>query len=532
MKRIYFLLGLVLAFSVKTNAQNAHGNPPTWSDNIACIIYSHCSSCHSPGGIAPFSLMSYQETFFERFSIQYAVLTGSMPPWPPDSAYNGTFTHERILTSEEIHLINDWVNEGALQGNPQNAPTPPEFDHSSQLTDLDLTLQIPTYSNIASVDDYRCFVLPTGLTGERFITAWELIPGNYNMVHHVQIFQDTSNTPLLLDAADPELGYTSFGATGSNASKLIGVWTPGSGVYYYPDGFGTLLDNNARIILQIHYSPGTQGLIDSTKIHLRLSTDSQLRNVRYLPLLSHTANMTDGPLVIPADSVKTFHAQFTSPVTASVLSIFPHMHLLGKSIKSYGVTLTNDTIDFIDVPNWDFHWQGDYNFKKLVKIPFGTKLMVEATYDNTIFNPENPNDPPQTVTAGEATTDEMLLVYFGFVSPYQSGDENIVVDNDTHSVHWQNCDPSLVIGTPELSKEENTITIFPNPANSKVQVSCTDGDILSVDIIDIQGRVIFSENTNHSNSQVSIHISGLSRGFYNLRINTSKGEITKKLILQ
>lgn len=531
MKRLYFLLILVLVFSVKTEAQNAHGDPPTWSNNIACIIYSHCSSCHSPGGIAPFSLMSYQETFFERFSIQYAVMTGSMPPWPPDSSYNGKFTHERTLTNEEIHLIIDWVNEGALQGNPAEAPPTPEFNHSSQLVDLDISLQIPTYTNVFSEDDYRCFVLPTGVSGDKYITGWELIPGNYNMVHHVQIFQDTSNVPLQLDALDPNPGYTSFGGTGSSASKLIGVWTPGSGVYYFPDNLGTLLEANSRIILQVHYSPGTQGQTDSTKIHFRLS-DDQLRNVRYLPLLSHAASLTNGPLVIPADSIKTFYGQFTSPVSATLVSIFPHMHLLGTKIKSYGVTLANDTLDFIDIPEWDFHWQGDYNFKQLIKIPFGTKLFVEATYDNTIFNPENPNNPPQTVTAGEATTDEMMLVYFGFVTPYESGDENIIVDTTTHGGHWQDCDPSLIISTPEIEREINEITVFPNPASTQVSLYSSLIEINAIDILDIQGKMIKSVKLNQPAGEVALDVTELSKGYYSLKIYTPEGQVIKKLILQ
>lgn len=525
-------LFFLCAFLINTKAQNAHGDPPTWADNVACIIYSHCSSCHSPGGIAPFSLISYEDAFFERFSIQYAVLTGSMPPWPPDADYNGTFTHERTLTDEELHILIDWVSEGALQGNPANAPIPPEFNHDSQLSDLDLTLQIPTYTNVSDVDEYRCFVLPTGLTGENFVTAWELVPGNYNMVHHVQIFQDTSGIPLQLDADDPEPGYARFGGTGSNTSKLVGVWTPGAGAYYYPDGFGTMIEDNARLILQVHYSPGTQGEIDSTKIHLRLSSNQQLRNVRYLPLLSHVLTMTDGPLVIPADSIKTFHSQFTTPISATLLSIFPHMHLLGTKIKCYAIAPGNDTIDLINIPKWDFHWQGDYNFKQLVKLPFGTKIYAEATYDNTIFNPENPNDPPQTVSAGEATTDEMFLVYFGFVTPYESGDENILVDTSSHPTHWQNCDPTLIISTPEIEALNEEIKLYPNPANKSINISCEKGTITGIEIMDAQGKMVQEISTTTAEKAYSFEVSSFAKGYYSLRIYTDKGQTTKKLILQ
>lgn len=527
MKKIFLFIFILTSISAKSQTT------PTWADDIACLLYTHCTGCHNDNGIAPFSLMTYSEAAAAASAMPYAVNNGVMPPWPPDRSYR-SLAHERYLTAEEIQLINDWVNGGAPEGNSSNAPTAPVYSGDAVITNPDLVVQIPTYA-VGSADDiYRCFVIQNTETTDKFITGFEVIPGNRSIVHHVLVFQDETNTPVTLDANDPGPGYTSFGGIGSQSAKLIGGWVPGQGVFQTPAGMGIKLPASTNIVLQIHYPAGTQGMEDSTKIHIQFSPSSTLREISIQPPLNHITSLTDGPLVIPANTIRTFHEEYTIPVNLTVLSVGPHMHLIGKSIKAYGLTPQGDTIKFIDIPDWDFHWQGSYMFRNPIKIPAGTVLYGEATYDNTVGNPNNPNNPPQQVTVGEATTDEMMVIYFSYLF-YNNGDENIVIDNSTSIEHYNNCQYNSVTEVEETT-DENYFTVFPNPAANSLNISCKKlfADNTLLIIYDALGREVeslqipASANANNAN----ITISHLPSGIYSLQLKSDNISAAKKFVVQ
>ncbi|MCW5908915.1 MAG: T9SS type A sorting domain-containing protein [Chitinophagales bacterium] len=398
----------------------------TWSEHVAPILYAHCTPCHHTGGIAPFSLMTYAEAFAAYPSIKSSVQNKRMPPWPPDPNYKH-FVHERVLTTQEINTIVDWANSGAQQGNITQAPAQPTYSNTTQLGTVDLSVTIPTYTVSGAGDVYRNFPIPVTVPNGYYVTAFEVIPGTPQIVHHVLIFHDSTNVPAQHDAADPGPGYTNVGGTGSLASKLIGGYTPGASPYYTPVGTGFRLPTSTNIVIQVHYPAGSQGMTDATTVNFKLSPGPK-RELTVWPLLNHLQSLTNGPLVIPANQTKTFNQQYNVSGNWTFLGAFPHMHLIGKSIKSWAnTTVPNDTIRFVNIPNWDFHWQDTYVFPNAVKVPNGSTLRATAFYDNTSANPNNPSNPPQNVTAGEATTQEMMMVFFTYM-PYQTGDENLIID--------------------------------------------------------------------------------------------------------
>jgi hypothetical protein len=528
MKKVVLFI-LPFAFNFFASAQTT----PTWSDDIACLLFTHCTGCHNDNGIAPFSLMSYNDAASAASGILFAVNNGNMPPWPPDRDYN-RLAHERYLTPEEITLINDWVNAGAPEGDPVNAPSAPVYSGNAVITNPDLVVQIPDYTVGSSGDVYRCFVIPTSESTDKFITGFEVIPGNRSIVHHVLVFRDETGTPATLDANDPGPGYTSFGGIGSTAAKLIGGWVPGQGVFETPDGMGIKLPAGTNLVLQIHYPAGVAGEEDSTKIHIKFSPSSTLREISLAPPLNHQTSIVDGPLYIPANQVRTFHEEYTIPVNLTVLSVGPHMHLIGKSIKAYGVTPTNDTLKFIDIPNWDFHWQGSYMFRNPVKIPAGTVLYGEATYDNTIGNPNNPNNPPQAVSVGEATTDEMMLVYFSYLF-YQNGDENIVIDDSQEIERYNNCNYNSLTSLEE-TEDHYYFSVYPNPASNSITVTSknifeNNTNIIINDALGRQVEILRIPASTGANS-ANINIGNLSSGIYSLVLQSENSSVTKKFVVQ
>ena len=399
---------------------------PTWAQDVAPILYANCASCHHAGSIAPFSLLTYADAYTHA-SLMYSDLgAGIMPPWPPDTAYS-RFQHERTLTAAQISTIQQWALGGKPEGDVTLAPSIPTFPSGSQLGTVDLSVVIPTYTVSGTGDVYRNFPIAINVPAGSYITAVEVIPGNTAIVHHVLVYQDSTTTPATLDANAPGPGYTNAGGTGSNASVLINGWVPGSSPYYTPVGTGFRLPASTNIVIQVHYPNGSQGQLDSTRVNFKLTTVPQ-RNIAVSPVLNHLSDMTNGPINIPANSTKTYYEQYTVPANITVLATTPHMHLIGQSIKAWAnKPTTGDTIKFINIPNWNFHWQGTYAFRNAIKVPSGSILHASAYYDNTANNPNNPNSPPQAVTAGENTTNEMMIVFFSYI-PYANGDTDIIID--------------------------------------------------------------------------------------------------------
>jgi hypothetical protein len=290
---------LFLILSIVGGWMSVEAHNPVWTLDIAPILYKHCTPCHHSGGLAPFPLVSYDDAYFNRYAILSSVKNGKMPPWPPDPTYS-RFAHERLMSKDEIHLIEEWVGGAAAFGNPKDMPKAPEYSNAPAISTPELSLTIPEYTVGADKDVYRCFPLASGISSDKYITAFECVPGNAEIVHHVLIYADTSKLTLTLDARDPGPGYTSFGGVGSNSAIQIGAWVPGSQPTFYPKGMGQLLYKNATIILQVHYAPGSKGKKDRTRFLARLES-GPMRRLQTLPILNHFLSLTNGPLVLPAN---------------------------------------------------------------------------------------------------------------------------------------------------------------------------------------------------------------------------------------
>jgi len=288
------------------------------------------------------------------------------------------------------------------------------------------------------------------------------------------------------------------------------------------------LTAGSDLVIQVHYPAGSENQSDSTQLNIFFTPNNSVRNVYNVPILNHSFTLVNGPLFIPANTVKTFLEEYTLSVfpPVSVLGVGPHMHLLGQNIHSFAVKPNGDTVKFIRINHWDFHWQGFYQFPKLLKLDGGSTMYAEATYDNTTNNVNNPNDPPLNVYLGESTTDEMMLVYFSFLI-YQPGDENIVVDSSFTGIDEQ---PS-VQGTMHL------YDCSPNPAAdfSTVRFYLPGNSNASVDLLDVLGNEVMKlsddENFLSGMHEVEIPLNGLASGIYFVRVSAGSEMMTKKLMV-
>jgi hypothetical protein len=402
------------------------GQNPNYSEDIAPIVYGKCLQCHHSGGISNLNLESYANTVTNAGMIQHVTSTGEMPPWPPDTLFQH-YAYENTLSMNEISTIMDWITNGVPLGDTSLLPPMPTFTNTSQLGTPDLELQIPTYTSTATSnsDDYVCFSIPSGLSQSRKIRAIEVIPGNLQTVHHVLVSIDLFPNNSIVTTPN------CMGPTGD----MLYAYAPGSVALTYPtntsNSFGVELPANSNVTLAMHYPEGSFGQVDSTKVRFYFYPQSTvIREITTDFLINE--GLFGTPFILPPNQITEITGSF-GPTSQdySFMSVFPHMHLLGKDMQCIAVTPTNDTINLIRINNWDFEWQGFYFYKTFIKIPAGSMIYAEGNYDNTV-SATNPN--PVTVQSGLNTEDEMFIFIFQFL-PYQLGDENISIENGSFSTN-------------------------------------------------------------------------------------------------
>jgi len=378
----------------------------TYSRDIAPIVHAACVRCHRDGEVAPFPLTSYRDVAKRAKQIAHVTQTRFMPPWKPKAGF-GHFRNERRITKQEIALIAKWAAAGAPEGDPRDLPPLPKFKTGWQLGQPDLVLKMPQAFNVPAdgPDLFRNFVLPLNNDAAKFCVAAEFHPGNRRVVHHSVFFLDTSRIARLRDSLDPKPGYGSFGGPGFVPAGDVGGWAPGYEPHRLPNGQARYVPPRSDLVLQIHYHPSGKPEQDQSEIGLYFT--KKPRRI--------AANITVGKIgfTIPAGAKRhRMSASYELPSPITLLAVTPHMHLLGREMK-VTATLPNGKVQpLIWVDDWDFNWQDQYFLDHPLRLPKGTRLTVEARYDNSSHNPLNPHRPPKDVRFGDGTTDEMLFCFF------------------------------------------------------------------------------------------------------------------------
>jgi copper type II ascorbate-dependent monooxygenase-like protein len=417
MRRVALASAFLLAFvgarqRVSRPAQPASSGP-TFSKEVVRIMQANCQSCHHPGDIAPFSMMTYADVAPWVQDIKLMTRTHQMPPWKPAQSC-GIFDSPRVLSPADIDTLGKWADNGGPEGNPADMPPPIDFSGGWALGQPDLVLNsAQPYTPPATGDMYRCFSIPTNSTSDKYVSGIDIKPTDRATVHHVIAFIDTNGSSANLTANDGGGGYPCFGGPGFTFTNLdatvLGGWAPGYRPVTLPDGVAFSLPANARLVIQVHYHPhGTAPVPDQTQVGIYYAKTKPTKLMRVLPLINQTFTIP------PGDPNYRVTAGFQVPVNTHVWLIAPHMHLLGRKMSVQATPLAGQGECLINIQDWDFNWQGMYRFKDPIAVQIGTKLSLEAFYDNSTDNVRNPNSPPKPVSWGEATTDEMCIAFLGF----------------------------------------------------------------------------------------------------------------------
>lgn len=420
------------------NISRAAAQRITWSEHIAPLIHRNCTPCHQSGDAAPFPLVTYDDVAKRADFIKKVTQSRYMPPWKADPHYS-TFANERRMTDEEIAMIAEWADNKM----PKGKKTPAKEDvvkvkgtRRDREPDLVLKMNKPFRVKGDNLERFIVFKIPFELPDSASVEAIQFTTSNHKVVHHAN-YEVDAVPDLDIYGTDDYINLTEdnrfkYDQYVPYRKQMIyyGGWIPGSFGESYPENIGWVMPKRGVILLTMHYAPVAKDEDNISGVEIYFTKTPVKRHIRAVSLGSGGVGEKeiDPFFYIPANAVKTFKLKVTTPEDQSLLYVWPHMHYVGKDFKAYGVTPEKDTIRLVHIPDWNFNWQEIYWFPTMKKIPKGTILTIEGTYDNTANNPNNPSNPPQLVYSNGdmKSTDEMLTLVMVFL-PYEKDDESIIL---------------------------------------------------------------------------------------------------------
>jgi Flp pilus assembly protein TadD len=398
---------LVIAVAIISGCSRTPPAPVTFSKDVAPIVFANCVTCHRPGGDGPFPLLTYADAARHARDIGDQTLSRHMPPWLPEPG-DVPIVGARRLSQGQIDTIQRWIRDGAQEGAPADLPSVPSFRSDWQLgtPDVVLTMPRPFVLPPGREDVYRNVILEGGVPNGAFIRAVEL-RANGGPIHHALIRLARGPVARARNGDDGQPGFDGMSSPilQDPEGQLLG-WAPGRGPMVSPDGMPWSVEPGTALALELHLIPSDQPQPVQPSLGLYFSSTPPLRR----PITSVLAMKH---IDIPAgDANYVVTDKYRLPVSAELVGLFPHAHLLGREILITATPPAAGPQTLLHIKHWNFHWQQDYQFAKPVSLPQGTVIDLRFTYDNSARNPGNPSTPPVRVRVGSRSRDEMANVGF------------------------------------------------------------------------------------------------------------------------
>ena len=398
------VLSFVLDMTTFAGAEPPGEGEPTFTKEVAPILFEHCVACHRPSQIAPMSLLSYDETRPWARAIKIKVEAREMPPWNAEPGIQ-EYANDPSLSQDEIDTISAWVDGGAPQGNHADLPTAPTFAEGWAIGEPDyiFTMVEPFEVPADGTVPYLYFTIPTHLTKDIWISASEVRPGDTRVVHHVTTaVVPGDGTPV---DPSPKLARTRRPVPGARLSQYV----PNNRRWGFGEGTVARIPAGALIEAEIHYTTVGTRVTDQSSWGVVLAEEqpSELR-------LSNGGIVSAGErfVIPPHDPNFELVGRRVFQTDVYLLDMAPHMHARGKDMTYTVVRPGGERVVALSVPRYDFNWQLIYELAEPIFMPKGSVLEVVMHFDNSANNRSNP-DPSAEVRFGDQTWQEMA---FGFYS--------------------------------------------------------------------------------------------------------------------
>lgn len=385
----------VLVLALSAVPVLAADTPPTFTKDVAPVLYKSCVECHRATMFAPMSLVTYQDVRPYAQAMKRRVVARQMPPWNADPAH-GRFKNDPSLTDKEIETIAKWADAGAPKGEDRDLPKLPLMADGWTIGKPDAVFAMVEPFKIPAngAVDYQYVRIPVNLPEDRWIQAIEIKPGARAQVHHVIAYTQPSDKPL---SPGGVLGPTNIGGVTPNKPGMV-----------FPSGVGRLLHGKHDIVLQMHYTTNGTEASDRTEVGLIFAKEP--------PAKAAAGGLVINPRFAIPPNEGNFEVRGVANVAQDTVltSMTPHMHVRGKDMTYIAHYPDGRSETLLAVPKYDFNWQITYELAEPKQLPKGTRIEVIAHFDNSAANKFNP-DPSQTVRWGDQTWEEMMIGFFGTV---------------------------------------------------------------------------------------------------------------------
>jgi hypothetical protein len=394
-----------LALTAIPTARTNSAAPPTFSKEVAPILFKNCVSCHRPGDIAPMSLLTYETARPWAKAIREQVAVGNMPPWHATQPH-GTFSNDRRLSEKDKDTLIRWADGGAPKGDPKDLPPAPKFAEGWEIGTPDAVISIPKDFEVkeSGTIAYQFFEAPTKFTEDKWVQAIEVRPGARSVVHHVLVFCREPG------AQRPAPAFVqvvpNFGGFGHRAGEhglpgsLIATTAPGTNAITFKPGAALRIKAGAVLAFQIHYTANGTLTRDRTSVGMIFAKKAPQQEMRNSAFVNPLFVIPPGAANQAVESAIKFNED------SHLWALFPHTHLRGKSWEYRLVHPDGRSEVVLSVPKYNFNWQTYYLFTKPLAVPKGSRLEATAHYDNSTANKWNP-DPKVAVRWGPQTWEEM-----------------------------------------------------------------------------------------------------------------------------
>jgi len=374
----------------------------TFHADVQPILEQHCLSCHRSGEIAPMSFETYAQTRPWAQAIREQVTLRRMPPWFASRDTKSHFANDPSLTDGEITKLREWAETGAPEGAQDLSRPRRQWAAGWNIARADAIFQMPEPFQlpVSGSIDYQYFVVPTNFAEDRWIQAAEIRPGARENVHHVVVYVRPKDSAWLRN------GSMSI----PPKTDILLIYTPGSQAHVLPGGMAQMVEAGSDLVFQIHYTTNGKATLDCTRIGLQFVTAPPTKRVLTLQMGNSSFRIPPGNPNFPV------LVRGTLPNDAELLSLFPHMHLRGKTFEYRIIPPHGPAQVLLHVEPYNFYWQLNYVLQEPMRLAAGTKFEWEAWFDNSANNPNNP-DPKATVRYGEQSWEEMMIGFFEVAVP-------------------------------------------------------------------------------------------------------------------
>lgn len=375
---------------------------PTFSKDVAPILYNRCLECHRPGEAAPMTFRSYSEVRPWAKAIKQQVAQRVMPPWHADPSVNH-FANSRRLSDAEVATVVRWVDAGSPEGNPAYMPKMPDFVQGWNIGKPDLVVDIGQDFQIPAegVVRYQYFKVDPGFKEDTWVQAVEARPTQRAQVHHILVFVQE--------------GGRRAPRGGEQFSDMLIGYAPGVPTITWDKDTAYLVKAGSTLLFQVHYTVNGKEAVDRSLLGMKFRKDAP----KFRAL---TGSAVQPRLAIPPnDSNYEAKAIYTFKEDVTMLDLTPHMHLRGKAFKYVLTYPDGRSEELLNVPKYDFNWQLSYIMAEPRIIPAGSKIEATAWYDNSVNNKYNP-DPTKLVRWGDQTFEEMMIGFFNYKIPVDRPD--------------------------------------------------------------------------------------------------------------